>query len=91
MRDRVDSAGREKMRKTARGMEPVRGGETEVSQTAQAFRPDGQADRLRRRAEFLRDLAEAKELRARLDPRRARVVDLRDQRQAVRRIPLHDS
>ncbi|HEY6740455.1 MAG TPA: hypothetical protein VI076_16545 [Actinopolymorphaceae bacterium] len=35
-------------------------------------------DRLRRRAAFLRDLAEAKELRARVSPRRTRVARLRE-------------
>lgn len=52
-----------------------------------AYRPGGQADRLRRRAEFLRDLAEAKELRTRVDRRRTRIVDLRDQRGARRLFP----
>lgn len=37
-----------------------------------------QTDRLRRRAAFLRDLAEAKELRARVRPRRTRVARLRE-------------
>lgn len=50
----------------------------------EVFGAEAQADRLRRRAEFLRDLAEAKEMRARMDPRQARVVDLRGQRQALR-------
>jgi hypothetical protein len=43
--------------------------------------PD-QADRLRRRAEFLRDLAEARALRERIAPRRARMTRIR---QALRR------
>jgi hypothetical protein len=39
-----------------------------------------QAERLRRRAAFLRDLAEMKELRARVRPRRTRVAKLREAR-----------
>ncbi|MEV5433498.1 hypothetical protein [Streptomyces sp. NPDC052701] len=43
-------------------------------------RPDAaetDAERRRRRAEFLRDLAEARELRARVQPRRAKTARLR--------------
>ncbi len=47
--------------------------------------PD-QAERLRRRAAFLRDLAEAKALRERIAPRRARVTRIR---QAIRRSTFH--
>jgi hypothetical protein len=39
-----------------------------------------QAERLRRRAAFLRDLAEMKELRARVRPRRTRLAKLREAR-----------
>jgi hypothetical protein len=39
-----------------------------------------QAERLRRRAAFLRDLAEMKELRARVRPRHTRVAKLREAR-----------
>jgi hypothetical protein len=39
---------------------------------------ESQRERLRRRAAFLRDLAEAKELRARVRPRHTRVVRLRE-------------
>jgi hypothetical protein len=41
-------------------------------------RSENQTERLRRRAAFLRDLAEAKELRARVRPRRTRLARLRD-------------
>lgn len=47
--------------------------------------PD-QAERLRRRAAFLRDLAEAKALRERAAPRRTRVTKIR---QAIRRATYH--
>jgi hypothetical protein len=47
-----------------------------------ASRTPDQADRLRRRAEFLRDLAEARALRERIAPRRARMSRIR---QALRR------
>jgi hypothetical protein len=43
-----------------------------------ATRTENQTERLRRRAAFLRDLAEAKELRARVRPRRTRLARLRD-------------
>lgn len=36
------------------------------------------AERLRRRAAFLRELAEARELRARVSPRRTRLARLRE-------------
>ncbi|MGN5379319.1 hypothetical protein ACQ4WX_24455 [Streptomyces lasalocidi] len=39
--------------------------------------PGSDAERRRRRAEFLRDLAEARELRARVQPRRAKAARLR--------------
>jgi hypothetical protein len=39
--------------------------------------PGTDAERRRRRAEFLRDLAEARELRARVQPRRAKAARLR--------------
>jgi hypothetical protein len=48
------------------------------TQRHETSRSDNQNDRLRRRAAFLRDLAEAKELRARTRPRRTRLARLRD-------------
>ncbi|WP_443065683.1 hypothetical protein [Streptomyces sp. NBC_00557] len=39
--------------------------------------PETDAERRRRRAQFLRDLAEARELRARVQPRRAKAARLR--------------
>jgi hypothetical protein len=39
--------------------------------------PETDAERRRRRARFLRELAEARELRARVQPRRAKVARLR--------------
>ncbi|WP_373310804.1 hypothetical protein [Streptomyces alanosinicus] len=39
--------------------------------------PETEAERRRRRARFLRDLAEARELRARVQPRRAKAARLR--------------
>lgn len=42
-------------------------------------RRDAAADRRRRRAQFLRELNEAKELRDRVRPRRARAVRMRRQ------------
>ncbi|MFJ8788501.1 hypothetical protein [Streptomyces sp. NPDC102462] len=39
--------------------------------------PDGDAERRRRRARFLRELAEARELRDRVQPRRAKAARLR--------------
>ncbi|MDQ0991774.1 hypothetical protein [Streptomyces sp. V3I7] len=39
--------------------------------------PETDAERMRRRALFLRDLAEARELRARVQPRRAKAARLR--------------
>ncbi|GGL98646.1 hypothetical protein GCM10010129_47930 [Streptomyces fumigatiscleroticus] len=40
-------------------------------------RPETDAERRRRRDRFLRELAEARELRARVQPRRAKVARLR--------------
>ncbi|MBL1107821.1 hypothetical protein JK361_25060 [Streptomyces sp. 5-8] len=40
-------------------------------------KPESEAERRRRRAQFLRDLAEARELRARVQPRRAKAARLR--------------
>ncbi|MFJ3668069.1 hypothetical protein ACIPSE_16630 [Streptomyces sp. NPDC090106] len=40
-------------------------------------RPETDAERRRRRAQFLRDLAEARELRDRVQPRRAKAARLR--------------
>ncbi|EST28431.1 hypothetical protein [Streptomyces roseochromogenus] len=42
-----------------------------------AGEPETDAERRRRRAQFLRDLAEARELRARVQPRRAKAARLR--------------
>ena len=39
--------------------------------------PETDGERRRRRAQFLRDLAEARELRARVQPRRAKAARLR--------------
>ncbi|MFD4985960.1 hypothetical protein [Streptomyces sp. NPDC058374] len=41
--------------------------------------PESDAERRRRRAQFLRELTEAKELRARVQPRRARAARMRQQ------------
>ncbi|MFD3367577.1 hypothetical protein ACFWW5_31320 [Streptomyces albidoflavus] len=41
--------------------------------------PESDAERRRRRAAFLRELTEAKELRARVQPRRARAARMRQQ------------
>ncbi|MET7480535.1 hypothetical protein ABZT17_40230 [Streptomyces sp. NPDC005648] len=42
-----------------------------------ASQPETDAERRRRRAQFLRDLAEARELRDRVQPRRAKVARMR--------------
>ncbi|MER0240824.1 hypothetical protein AAHZ94_02025 [Streptomyces sp. HSW2009] len=39
--------------------------------------PEDEADRRRRRAQFLRELSEARELRDRVQPRRARAARMR--------------
>lgn len=58
-----------------------------VDKQARAERSE-QADRRKRRAAFLRDLAEAKQLRDRVSPRRARAERLRAAlRQATYRLP----
>ncbi|MER5541447.1 hypothetical protein ACWDBD_40040 [Streptomyces sp. NPDC001118] len=49
------------------GEPPIRGADA----------PETDAERRRRRAQFLRDLAEARELRARVQPRRAKAARLR--------------
>nr|WP_055470618.1 hypothetical protein [Streptomyces pathocidini] len=41
--------------------------------------PEGDAERRRRRAQFLRELGEAKALRERVQPRRARAARMRQQ------------
>ncbi|MER5973757.1 hypothetical protein ACFYYR_24750 [Streptomyces sp. NPDC001922] len=41
--------------------------------------PENDTDRRRRRAQFLRELNEAKELRERVQPRRARAARMRQQ------------
>ena len=51
--------------------------ETDAVDTADAVETD--AERRRRRAVFLRELAEAKELRARVQPRRAKAARMRRQ------------
>ncbi|WRZ21365.1 hypothetical protein OHT59_24095 [Streptomyces sp. NBC_00243] len=51
---------------------PVRDAEEEFPE-----RPETDAERRRRRAQFLRDLAEARELRDRVQPRRAKTARLR--------------
>ncbi|MGC9500820.1 hypothetical protein [Streptomyces sp. WG7] len=45
--------------------------------TERSAEPEGDAERRRRRAQFLRDLAEARELRDRVQPRRAKAARLR--------------
>ncbi|WP_077801303.1 hypothetical protein [Streptomyces sp. JHA26] len=45
--------------------------------TRQRTGPEAASERRRRRAQFLRDLAEARELRDRVQPRRARTARLR--------------
>lgn len=45
--------------------------------TGQRLTPEQAAERLRRRATFLRELVEAKELRDRVTPRRSKVARLR--------------
>ncbi|WP_418346767.1 hypothetical protein [Streptomyces fodineus] len=47
--------------------------------TRGAGAPETDAERRRRRARFLRDLAEARELRARVQPRRAKAARLRQE------------
>ncbi|MGW2525209.1 hypothetical protein ACWC09_51425 [Streptomyces sp. NPDC001617] len=42
-----------------------------------ASQPETDAERRRRRTQFLRDLAEARELRDRVQPRRAKVARMR--------------
>ena len=43
----------------------------------QRLTPDAEAERRRRRAKFLKELAEARELRQRVQPRRARAARMR--------------
>lgn len=50
------------------------GGDPEIAEPAA---PETDAERRRRRAQFLRDLAEARALRARVQPRRAKAARLR--------------
>jgi hypothetical protein len=54
------------------GKEPGRARGTERS-----TEPEREGERRRRRAQFLRDLAEARELRDRVQPRRAKAARLR--------------
>ncbi|WP_225826753.1 hypothetical protein [Streptomyces naphthomycinicus] len=58
---------------TARGAD---GSRAKSAETA-SDRPETESERRRRRAQFLRDLAEARELRARVQPRRAKAARLR--------------
>jgi hypothetical protein len=44
---------------------------------AQRLTPDAEAERRRRRAAFLKELTEARELRQRVQPRRARAARMR--------------
>ncbi|WP_345624028.1 hypothetical protein [Streptomyces ziwulingensis] len=60
---------------TPSGEEPD--GQAERAARQQAADPEG--ERRRRRAQFLRELAEARELRARVQPRRAKTARLRHQ------------
>jgi hypothetical protein len=48
-----------------------------VEDAAGAGQPENEAQRRRRRAQFLRDLAEARALRDRVQPRRAKAARLR--------------
>lgn len=52
-------------------------GTTDGTIAAGTAEPDGDAERRRRRARFLRELAEARELRDRVQPRRAKAARLR--------------
>ncbi|MER5539892.1 hypothetical protein [Streptomyces mirabilis] len=53
-------------------------GRTEGAERAERIgQPEPDAERRRRRAQFLRDLTEARELRDRVQPRRAKVARLR--------------
>ncbi|MFE5395831.1 MULTISPECIES: hypothetical protein [unclassified Streptomyces] len=58
------------------GEEPGTTRGTERS-TERSTEPEREAERRRRRAQFLRDLAEARELRDRVQPRRAKTARLR--------------
>ncbi|WP_338897311.1 hypothetical protein WBG99_18195 [Streptomyces sp. TG1A-60] len=53
------------------------GGETQTADGAASARRENDAARRRRRAQFLRELTEARELRDRVQPRRAKAVRLR--------------
>ncbi|MBO1337329.1 hypothetical protein [Streptomyces sp. VRA16 Mangrove soil] len=55
--------------------EPDAGHDTAAERSA----PETDAERRRRRAVFLRELTEARELRARVQPRRARAARMRQQ------------
>ncbi|WP_240361510.1 MULTISPECIES: hypothetical protein [unclassified Streptomyces] len=48
-----------------------------AEQSERTGQPETDAERRRRRAQFLRDLTEARELRDRVQPRRAKVARLR--------------
>ncbi|MFF4754756.1 hypothetical protein ACWD5R_17385 [Streptomyces sp. NPDC002514] len=66
--DRTDAPGATTGSTSGPGTEPGTEPETE---------PETDAERRRRRARFLRELAEARELRDRVQPRRAKVARLR--------------
>jgi hypothetical protein len=61
-----------------RGPDEPRAGEPEPGGPA-AGEPESDAERRRRRALFLRELTEARELRERVQPRRARAARMRRQ------------
>ncbi|MDJ0463476.1 hypothetical protein [Streptomyces sp. H27-C3] len=57
----------------------MRDGEEPEQTRDQQPKPESEADRRRRRAHFLRELNEAKELRDRVKPRTARAARMRQQ------------
>ncbi|MEU6509292.1 hypothetical protein [Streptomyces sp. NPDC046942] len=61
----------------ATGTAATRGTGTGTAASRDSRAPETDAERRRRRAQFLRDLAEARELRARVQPRRAKAARLR--------------
>ncbi|MDX3760087.1 MULTISPECIES: hypothetical protein [Streptomyces] len=68
--ERTDEA--ERTGRLRRVEQPERG-----EQSERTGQPETDAERRRRRAQFLRDLTEARELRDRVQPRRAKVARLR--------------
>ncbi|GGX93210.1 hypothetical protein [Streptomyces hiroshimensis] len=64
---------------TTRGAPAPEPGSAPGSRTEPGPGAEEEADRRRRRAQFLRELNEAKELRDRVQPRRARAARMRQQ------------